>query len=301
MQISLLIKETLKLLRSSLPSTIEIVQRLDEDAIGGTVMADPIQIHQVLMNLCTNAAHAMRERGGVLSLALRNEEIDSKIGSTLPDLKPGPYIRLTVADTGHGIDETLRQRIFEPYFTTKGPSEGTGLGLAQVYGIVKSLSGGIAFFSKPGEGATFHVYFPRTKKIPAPDLDLTGALPTGKGVVLIVDDEKPIVDMLSHMLERLGYQVAQRYSSPDALQAFSRNPAHFDLVITDLTMPHMTGMDLAREMLKIRADIPVILCTGFSEVVDWDMSQLPGIKGILMKPVALRNLAEAVNKILVER
>ena len=223
-QVSLLVKETLKLLRSSLPSTIEIAQDIDAGAIDGTTMADPTQIHQVLMNLCTNAAHAMRKKGGVLSITLKDVDIDSAAISELPDLAPGPYLRLSVADTGHGMDEAVRQRIFEPYFTTKGQSEGTGLGLALVYGIITSLSGGIAVFSEPGQGATFNVYFPRTKTLRAPMIEASEPLPTGHGLVLVVDDEQSIVRMLKQMLGSLGYDVAERYSSSDALQAFRCSP-----------------------------------------------------------------------------
>ena len=299
-QVSLLVKETLKLLRSSLPSTIAIAQDMDAGAIDGTSMADPTQIHQVLMNLCTNAAHAMRKKGGVLSISLKEVDIGSGAISELPDLAPGSYLRLTVADTGHGMDDEVRQRIFDPYFTTKGPSEGTGLGLAVVYGIITSLSGGIAVFSEPGQGTTFDVYFPRTKTLQAPTVAAPGLLPTGKGHVLVVDDEQSIVDMLKQMLESLGYDVADRCSSSDALQAFGVRPDSFDLVITDLTMPHMTGIDLAREILKIRPDTPIILCTGFSDVVDENRARLLGIKEFLIKPIALRDLAITVKKILFQ-
>ena len=299
-QVSLLVKETLKLLRSSLPSTVEIRQDIGTGAIDGTTMANPTQIHQVLMNLCTNAAHAMREKGGVLSITLKDVDIDSASMSELPDLAPGSYLRLSVADTGHGMDEVVRQRIFDPYFTTKGPSEGTGLGLAVVYGIITSLSGGIAVFSEPGQGTTFDVYFPRTKTLQAPIVEALEPLPTGKGLILVVDDEKSIVDMLKQMLESLGYDVADRYSSSDALQAFGARPDSFDLVITDLTMPHLTGLDLAREILKIRLDTPIILLTGFSEAVDENRAKLLGIKGLLMKPIAMRDLAVTVQKVLFQ-
>ena len=299
-QVSLLVKETLKLLRSSLPSTIEIRRDLEEDAMDSTVMADPIQIHQVLMNLCTNAAHAMSERGGVLSVALKNEEISSGARDKIVDLAPGAYLRLSVADTGHGFDEATKQRIFDPYFTTKGPSEGTGLGLAVVYGIVENLTGAITVFSKPGEGTTFDVYLPRTERIQTPMFEASAPLATGKGLVLVVDDERSIVDMLKEMFQALGYDVVERYSSPDALQAFRARPDKFDLVFTDLTMPHMTGLDLAKEILAIRADTPIILCTGFSESVNEERIKRLGIRDFLMKPVAMRDLAAVVNKILVD-
>jgi PAS domain S-box-containing protein len=298
-QVSLIVKEVLKLLRSSLPSTIDIRQSLHPDAVHSTMMADPTQIHQVLMNLCTNAAHAMRATGGKLTIILENVEIGPRAGRRTPDMGPGPYLRLSVADTGHGMDDTVKQRIFDPYFTTKGPNEGTGLGLAVVYGIVKNLSGTIAVSSKPGEGATFDVYFPRTKTIPAPSTDLPELLPTGHGLVLVVDDEKFIVDMVKEMLETLGYEAVPRYSSPDALEAFRARPKSFDLVITDMTMPHMTGIDLARQILMIRPDTPIILCTGFSETLDENKIKPLGIKELLMKPVSMHDLAAAVSKIMV--
>jgi PAS domain S-box-containing protein len=299
-QVSLLVKETLKLLRSSLPSTIEIRKDIDAGAIDGTTMADPTQIHQVLMNLCTNAAHAMGNKGGVLSINLQDVDIDSAAISGLSDLAPGSYLRLSIADTGHGMDEAVKQRIFDPYFTTKGPSKGTGLGLSLVYGIITSLSGGIAVFSVPGQGTTFDVYFPRTKTLQAPMVEVLEPLPTGKGLILVVDDEQSIVDMLKQMLESLGYDVAARYSSSDALQAFGSRANSFDLVISDMTMPNMTGIVLAREILKIRPDTPIILCTGFSEGVDENRAKLLGIKEFLMKPVALRDLATTVKKILFQ-
>ncbi|MGA2401744.1 MAG: response regulator [Syntrophobacteraceae bacterium] len=242
----------------------------------------------------------MREKGGVLSITLKDVYVDADTRRHLPDLDPGSYLRLTVADTGHGIDESVRQRIFDPYFTTKGPSEGTGLGLALVHGIIENLSGGISVFSKPGEGTTFNVYFPRTKTIAAPQADRLESLPTGKGLVLLVDDEKPIVDMHKEMLESLGYDVAQRYSSYDALQAFKARPESFDLVITDLTMPHMTGIDLAKEIQKIRSNIPIIICTGFGEGLDAERTELLGINGFLFKPVSLRDLAVTVSRILAQ-
>ena len=297
-QVSTLVKETEKMLRSTLPSTIEIRRNIDSEATYITVMADPTQIHQVLMNLCTNAAHAMREKGGVLSMTLAKVEIDSTLSAEIPDLEDGSYLRLSVSDTGHGMDEEVIQRIFDPYFTTKGPDEGTGLGLAVVYGIVKDLSGGITVSSNPGEGTTFEVFLPITETSPTSSAIVPGRLPTGNGRILVVDDEKYVVEMLKEMLEGLGYEVTARYSSGDALGAFQAQPQRFDLVITDQTMPHMTGTDLAKEILKIRPDIPVILCTGFSAMVDEVRAEKIGIKALLMKPVALRQMAEEIHRLL---
>jgi PAS domain S-box-containing protein len=297
-QVSLIVKEVLKLLRSSLPSTIDISQFLHPDAFDSTTMADPTQIHQVLMNLCTNAAHAMHAKGGKLSITLENVKIGRRAGRGTPDIEPGPYLRLSVTDTGHGMSEAVSKRIFDPYFTTKGPNEGTGLGLAVVYGIVKNLSGAIAVSSEPGKGSTFDVYFPRIQMIQTPLADPSEFLPTGYGAVLAVDDEKFIVDMVKEMLETLGYVTIPRYSSTDALAAFKARPESFDLVITDMTMPHMTGIDLAREILTIRPRIPIILCTGFSETVDEQEIKEMGIRELLMKPVSMRDLALAVHDIL---
>jgi CheY-like chemotaxis protein len=196
------------------------------------------------------------------------------------------------------MEEAVKQRIFDPYFTTKGPDEGTGLGLAVVYGIVKDLSGAIAISSKPTEGTTFDVYFPRVKKIQAPASERSKPLPTGHGRVLVVDDEKSIVDMVKEMLETLGYEAVPRYSGADALEAFRGRPESYDLVITDMTMPHMTGIGLAKEILTIRRQIPIILCTGFSDTVNENKIKLLGIKQLLMKPVSMRDLAVAVNKLL---
>jgi CheY-like chemotaxis protein len=242
----------------------------------------------------------MRAKGGTLSITLDNVENGPGVGRETPDMGPGPYLKLSVADTGHGMDEAVRQRIFDPYFTTKGPDEGTGLGLAVVYGIVKNLSGAIAVSSKPGEGAVFDVYLPRAQTIRAPSTGLPALLPTGHGRVLVVDDEKSIVDMIMDMLDTLGYEAVPRYSSPDALEAFRARPESFDLVITDMTMPHLTGIDLARQILMIRPHIPIILCTGFSEALDENKIKRLGIKKLLMKPVSMRDLAVTVNKILVE-
>ncbi|MHC1728246.1 MAG: PAS domain S-box protein [Syntrophobacteraceae bacterium] len=300
-QVSLLVKETLQMLRSTLPSTIEIHRDIDRDTTSSSIIADPTQIHQVLMNLCTNAAHAMRETGGVLSIALAKVNIGSTPGAGIPDLEDGSYLRLSVSDTGHGMDEKIRQRIFDPYFTTKGQDEGTGLGLAVVYGIVKGLSGGITVSSNPGVGTTFQVFFPITETSDTASLAVPGRLPTGKGRILVVDDEKHVVEMLKEMLEQLGYEVALRYSSADALGAFQAQPQRFDLVITDQTMPHMTGTDLAKEILKIRPDIPIILCTGFSANLDEAKARKMGIKALLMKPVPLQQLAEKIHEVLNQK
>jgi PAS domain S-box-containing protein len=297
-QVSLVIEEALKLVRSLLPSTIDIRHLIQEDAVESTAMVDPTQIQQVLINLCSNAEHAMRAKGGTLSVVLANVDIGPGAARGSTDLEPGAYLKLSVSDTGHGMDEAVKQRIFDPYFTTKGPNEGTGLGLAVVYGIVRGLSGAITVSSKPGRGTTFDVYFPRVKVAQVPASELSEPLPTGHGRVLVVDDEKSIGDMIGEMLATLGYDAVSMHSSTDALEAFRARPESFDLIITDLTMPHMTGIDLAREILTMRPHIPIILFTGFSDTADVSRIKLPGIKELLMKPVSMHDLAVAVNKLL---
>jgi PAS domain S-box-containing protein len=296
-QVSLILKETINLIRSSLPTTINIRQSLHQDALNSMTMADPTQIHQVLMNLCTNAGHAMRDSGGTLTVTLKNVEIGPDSPRVSLEMETGPYIRLSVADTGHGMDEAVKQRIFDPYFTTKGPDEGTGLGLALVYGIVKDLSGAVTVSSRLGKGTTFDVYFPRTGTTPSPTA-VSKRLPTGHGRILVVDDEKFIVDMVKEMLENLGYEVVPRYSSPGALETFKSMSHSFDLVITDMTMPNMTGIDLAREIFAIRPCTPLILFTGFSQTVDENQLKSLGVKELLMKPVSMSDLAVAVDKVL---
>ncbi|MGC9194683.1 MAG: PAS domain-containing hybrid sensor histidine kinase/response regulator [Syntrophobacteraceae bacterium] len=296
-QVSLIIGEVLDLLRSSLPSTIEIRQSVQPDAADRTILAEPTQIHQVLMNLCTNAAHAMRSKGGTLTVSLaclQNGEL-SEIAA--PDLKPGPHLRLTVTDTGHGMDEAVKERIFDPYFTTKGSDVGTGLGLAVVYGIVKNLAGAITVSSLPGQGAAFDVFFPIAGTAETVSLDLSAPLDVASGLVLLVDDEKAIVDMNREMLEKMGYEVVTAQNGAEGLQTFKSNPHGFDAVITDMTMPKMTGADLAGEILAIRGDIPIILCTGFSDNFDEQKARALGIKAYLTKPVPMRDLALALRKI----
>jgi CheY-like chemotaxis protein len=297
LKIQPIIKEALKLLRASLPSTIEITQNIDKES--GAILADPTQIHQVIINLCTNAYHAMREKGGVLEVILTEVDADSTDLTFNPDLSPGPYLRLTISDTGHGMDRIVMERIFDPYFTTKDLGEGTGMGLAVVHGIVRSHSGDITVYSEPGKGTTFHVYLPRidTGAI-APETVSTEPAPKGKERILLVDDEEQIVLMVRQMLEGLGYHVTARTSSVEALGAFRAKPEKFDLVITDQTMPNMTGAELAQKLMGIRADIPIILCTGFSEVITEDKSKAIGIREYVMKPVIRSEIAKTIRRVL---
>jgi len=295
-QIHLIIKEALKLLRPTLPTTIEIRQNI---ASTGTVMADPTQMHQVMMNLSTNAYHAMLGKGGILEVSLADVELDSDFAALHLDIHPGPYIKLTVSDTGHGIEEKDIDRIFEPYYTTKAKGKGTGMGFAVVHGIVKSHGGTITVYSKPGEGTTFDVFFPRIEDVEvAAETEEAMPVPMGEERILLVDDEPAIVDIGKRMLESLGYTVVTRTSPIEALEAFKAQPDRFDLVITDMTMPKMTGDELAKKLMKIRPDIPIIVCTGFSERINEDKAKALGIRKLVLKPVVQREMANAVRKAL---
>jgi PAS domain S-box-containing protein len=297
-QISPIVKEALKLLRSSLPTTIEIRQDIESDT--GIVEADPTQIHQVLMNLCANAGFAMREEGGVLEVGLINLELDDIVTSLYPNMDPGSYLRLTVSDTGHGMTPEVLERIFDPYFTTKEKGEGTGLGLSVVHGIVKAHGGTITAYSEPGKGSTFHVYFPRVEREATTEPEATESIPTGHESILFIDDEASLVEIGKQMLEHLGYEVVTRTSSLEALELFRAKPDEFDLVITDMTMPNMTGDKLAKELMQIRPDIPIILCTGFSGRITEEKAKGIGIRAFVMKPLVMQDLAKTVRKAMDE-
>jgi len=296
LQLRYIVKEALNLLRASLPATIEIREDLAEDA--GVVNADPNQIHQVLMNLCTNAGHAMGEDGGVLTVELGNVELDEFSASPYLDMEPGSYLRLAISDTGHGITPEIIEQVFDPYFTTKGVGEGTGLGLSVAHGIVKSHGGAIRVYSEPGEGATFNVYLPIIQEAEKQEEASEKPMPTGSERVLFIDDEKTITDIARQMLERLGYGVVAMNSSMEALELFRAEPGGFDLVITDMAMPHMPGDKLAQELIKIRPDIPVILCTGHSKHVSEERAKEMGIRAYIIKPILRRALAEIVREVL---
>jgi signal transduction histidine kinase/CHASE2 domain-containing sensor protein/CheY-like chemotaxis protein len=296
-QLASLVKEALKLLRPALPSTIEIKVATLET---GNVLADPIQLHQIIMNLCVNAFHAMRRKGGVLTVAVENIDLDPISESS--GLPAGSYVRLKVEDSGEGMTPEILERIFEPYFTTKGKDVGTGLGLSVVRGIVKTLGGEVSVQSQPGKGSIFAVLIPRIRETtPRPDSGEKAVVPTGDESILLVDDEEPLAQMWKDMLEKLGYRVEARTASLEARELFSKDPDRFDLVITDMTMPHLTGMELARNLMKVRPDIPIILCTGFSELTDGKESQEMGIRAFLMKPVIMGEMARTVRKVLDDK
>jgi signal transduction histidine kinase/ActR/RegA family two-component response regulator len=292
-----IIRDVLTLLRSSLPSTIEIKQEIEVGEDGDMILADLTQIHQILLNLCTNAAHAMGSRGGILGLKLASVDSAPVIPSH-GQRKAAHYLCLTVTDTGHGMNASVMDRIFDPYFTTKGPGEGTGLGLSVVQGIVKSYGGVMTVSSEPGRGSTFSVFLPGVEKMVAEKPEASELLSTGKERILFVDDEVTLVDMGKVMLETLGYNVTARTNSLDALRDFRNRPDDFDLVFTDMTMPSLTGSDLAREITAIRKDVPVILCTGFSDMMNhWEAGET-GIREIVTKPYVMSTLARTIRKAL---
>jgi len=296
-----IIKEVLKLLRSTLPTTIEIRQDLrDPEA---SIIADPTQIHQLLMNLGANAGHAMMKNGGVLEVGQSIINVDEEFAGNNPGLRTGPHLLLTISDTGEGITPETMEHIFEPFFTTKGKAEGTGMGLAVVHGIVTSLGGAVLVHSELGRGSSFEIYLPLAGKDLNQDESLTDkdTPPHGRQEhILLVDDDKSIAVMLDRMLTNLGYRVTTRTCSVEALAIFQTEPEKFNLVITDQTMPKMTGAELAREILKIRPGLPVILCTGFSQIVSSEKAQQIGIREYMTKPVMKNELAVVVRRLLDE-
>ena len=290
-----IVKEVVKLLRPSLPSTIAIHQRI---AATRPVLADPTQLHQILMNLCTNAFHAMEEQGGELEIGLAQRHCTAVEIAGNPGLDPGDFVVLTVTDTGPGISPEVRARMFDPYFTTKETGKGTGMGLAIVHGIVSEYGGFITCDSEPGRGTTFRVLLPAIdgEAVAAPGSE--AAISTGQGRVLLIDDEEMLAEMGQAMLERLGYEVRVCTGSAEALAVFEHNPEQFDAVITDQTMPGLTGIELARAMLLLRPDLPIILCTGYSNLVDEGQAKAVGIHGFAMKPLAMKDLADLLRSAL---
>ncbi|MBT4506520.1 PAS domain S-box protein [Desulfobacula sp.] len=296
MKMQPIVKEALKLIRSTISTTIEIIQDINPDC--GVVKADPTQIHQIVMNLATNAYHAMEETGGELKVSLKEVEL-GEYDIITPDMTPGVYACLIVADTGVGMDKILTNKIFDPFFTTKEVGKGTGMGLSVVHGIVISMGGTIHVYSEPGKGTQFHVYLPVIKSAAEkPKIQTQVPIQGGTEQILLVDDEEAILSMEKRMLERLGYQVTSRTSSLEALEAFRSNPDKFDMIITDMAMPNMPGDKLSVELIKIRPDIPVLLCTGFSEAMSVEKAASLGIKGFLLKPIIMKDLAQKIREVL---
>jgi len=291
-KVHLVVKEALKLIRSSIPATIDIMQNIIDCEL---VMADYTQIHQVAINLLTNAYHAMEKKGGKLKVTLK--EVDLRVDD-LKGMPPGTYVRLTVSDTGIGMDQSTIDRIFDPYFTTKKEGKGTGLGLAVVHGIIKSHGGHISVYSEPGKGSEFHFYLPVIKAQQETKQIEIQPIKKSNERILVVDDEKMVVEIQQKMLKRLGYDVTSCTSSVEALKAFQANPDNFDLIITDMTMPNMTGDQLAQKIMEIRTDIPIILCSGFSEKMSNEKAKSLGIKKFLMKPVLIKDLSITIRRAL---
>lgn len=294
-QLSRIIKEACELLRASLPTTIDIRTDIRSEAF---TLGDPTQMHQVLMNLCTNAGHAMRAHGGHLTITLEEASLAETQAKRLPGMDAEAYIRLMIQDTGHGIPSTIMDRIFDPFFTTKEHTEGTGMGLSVAHGIIKSHKGAIDVESQPDQGTTFRIYLPQILPHEKDAAQDASPLPSGNECVLFVDDEAMLVDMSRQILERLGYQVTACTSSVEALQHFQKDPAAFDLVITDMTMPQMTGKELATAILKINPGIPIILCTGFSETITEEAAKRIGIQAFILKPIVMSDLAETMRMVL---
>jgi PAS domain S-box-containing protein len=298
LQMSNLVQEALKLIRASLPSTIEIRLHIPSDAALSMVMADPTQMHQVIMNLCVNAGHAMSKRGGLLEVEMSNEEIDPLSEMHSGNLESESCLRISVRDTGSGMDTATVKRIFDPYFTTKKSGEGTGLGLAVVYSIVKNYDGAILVESEPGKGSSFHVYLPRVEMTAPLGAEMATKLQRGSGRILAVDDDATILELEQQIFEELGYEVVTRSSSVEALELFKLQPDQFDLVFTDHTMPQMTGLDLAREIFRINSGVPIVLCSGYSDVVATKRAQEIGIKAIVSKPLIIKEVAGILFKFL---
>jgi PAS domain S-box-containing protein len=289
LQLAHIVKEAVKLLRPTLPSTITIRQQFDTTA---SIFADPTQVHQVLMNLCTNAFHAMEQAGGILEIRLKDYQLARKDLQPHPKMQPGRFVELSIADTGPGIDPGIRTRIFDPYFTTKGIGRGTGMGLAISHGIVSSHGGFITCESEQSQGAVFRVYFPAIEQEAALEVKPVEAVaPSGRKRILFIDDEEILAELGNSMLERLGYEVTVRTNSLEALATFQNQPNRFDVVITDQTMPGMTGMELARQILRMSPDIPIILCTGYSTLISEEQAKAQGIRAFAMKPLTKTTIA----------
>ncbi|AGW14393.1 putative PAS/PAC sensor protein [Megalodesulfovibrio gigas DSM 1382 = ATCC 19364] len=298
-----LFKEITKMLRATLPATIDIVQDISPgvDESTDTILGDPTQIHQVIMNLCTNAGHAMRERGGTLTISLVHVSLSPQQARGVVELPPGDYLELGVRDTGHGIPPDILEQIYDPFFTTKAPGEGTGMGLSVVHGIVKNHGGSVAVDTAMGKGTLFTVRLPRLYQDSDQEERLCRISPTGKEHILFVDDEALLVQMAGEMLSQLGYTVTGATDPLKALEQYRQTPTKFELVITDQTMPHMTGLELATQVLAMHPDKPVILLTGYSESVTRESAEAAGVAEFIMKPVVEEQLAQTIRHVLDQR
>ncbi|HIJ89509.1 MAG: PAS domain S-box protein [Desulfobulbaceae bacterium] len=297
LKLQYLTKEVLKLLRRTLPSTISLQENIDLSCT--PILADSSHIHQIIMNLGTNAYHALPDQGGIIAVKLDEVEVDGELIAELPELSPGKHVRLTFSDNGCGMDRVTRQRLFEPYFTTKEKEEGTGLGLAIVHGIITGYNGAIRVESSLGEGTSFTLFFPALEEYaPLEERKMDLVLPKMRGRVLFVDDVKFNVELGKHILKRVGCEVFAFTDSREALDHFCADPEKFDLVITDQTMPFITGFELAKKMLAIRPNLPIIMVTGHSEIVNEEMAKAAGIRKFLMKPMDIGTIAKAMEEFL---
>lgn len=296
LQPSSIVKQAINMLRPSLPTTINI--KLNINAQTGPVYADPIQVHQILMNLSANAFHAMEKTGGDLDISLKEVTLFDEDLVYESDVQSGSFVQLSVGDSGSGIAPEVKEKIFDPYFTTKKVGKGTGMGLAMVHGIVKSYGGFISFYSEVGEGTVFHVFLPVTQKGPAREIEDVAQVPTGTERILFVDDEEMLTKVNQSILEKLGYHVTIQNSSLSALELFRKDPELFDVVITDQTMPHMTGSELSKHILQVRADIPIILCTGYSTIVNENLARAAGIREFALKPLTRMDIAKLIRNVL---
>ncbi len=299
LDLSPIIKESIKMVRASLPAMIRIESRIAADT--GLVMANPTQIQQILINLCTNAAHAMKENGGILTIEMGPVDVAPDDPSPPPEPGAGEYLSLRVTDTGHGMSQEVVDRSFDPFFTTKPVGEGTGMGLAVVHGIVEGLGGGIRVESAVGKGTTFEILLPRRRGRRLPETAPPRRLRHGRGRILVVDDEQPVVNILEKILREGGYDVVPFTDSKEVLAAFHRDPEAVDLVVTDQTMPGPTGTELAQHLLDIRPDIPIIMCTGFSELISREQALAMGIREFIPKPVSGDELLHIIYDILHEK
>jgi PAS domain S-box-containing protein len=295
-KVGVVAKEANKFLRATIPSTIEVKTRIDDKS--GAVLANSVELYQIIMNLCTNAVHAIGENGGALEIEVQDAEIDHAEKNGFLDLEVGSYVRISVKDTGYGMHPDVMKRIFDPYFTTKEKGVGTGLGLAVVHGIVKKAGGAIKVESEPGKGTVFHIYLPKVDMTGSVNSEQPKSIVGGSERILVVDDEKMLTDIGQKVLERLGYNVVSRTSSIEALELFKAKPNDFDLVITDQTMPNMTGDVLAEELMHIRPDLPVIICTGYSQVIDFERAKNKGIREFVMKPLLINEIAAVIRRVL---
>lgn len=294
-----IMRESLRMLRSTLPTTIDIQQTITNGP--KTVYADPVQMQQVIINLCTNSAHAMGEKGGLLKVSLFNMTVSDENMEPQDDLKPGSYVVLEIMDTGHGIDQSIIDKIFDPFFTTKEVGLGTGLGLSVVYGIVTDHGGVIRLSSKPEKGTVFNIYLPYVEDPGVAEISDYGNIPEGTEHIFFIDDDADILVLGHRLLEALGYRVTTAEDGIKALAMFRAQPEVFDLVVTDMTMPGMTGTELAAAMMKIRPELPVILCTGYSSHIDEEKAKKMGIGAFMLKPIVKKYLAETIRELLDRR